>query len=128
MPHVPRNKCCYPDAVQVSYTPLDSNNWTSNPSSVQYALDNLAARVYDIEINGGGGGTGKYAETITGNNILNQFNIQHELATEDVVVQIFDSNNLLVSSQVEIVDTNNVLVTFYNPPGNGITYRIVVVG
>lgn len=126
MPHVPRNRCCYPDASQVFYDPLVDSNWTSIPASVQAALDNLVGRVHSIELYGAG--SKKFAGTITGNNILDHFTITHNLHTSDVVVQIFDSSHLIITTQVEIVDQDNVLVTFYKAPGNGITYKVVVVG
>ncbi len=58
MPHVPRNRCCYPDASEINYLPSEAVDWIGNPGTVQIALDELADRVHEIEINGGGGPIG----------------------------------------------------------------------
>jgi len=54
MPHVPRNRCCYPDTSEISFLPSEAVDWIGNPGTVQIALDELADRVHEIEINGGG--------------------------------------------------------------------------
>jgi hypothetical protein len=58
MPHVPRNRCCYPDANEISYLPSEAVDWIGNPGTVQIALDELSDRIHEIEINGGGGPVG----------------------------------------------------------------------
>lgn len=55
MPHVPRNRCCYPDAAQIAFFPSDLSDWLFNPGTVQLAIDELGDRVHEIELNGGGG-------------------------------------------------------------------------
>lgn len=52
MPHVPRNKLFYPNASQVDFIPSIITDWVLSPINVQVALDEIAGRVYKIEMEG----------------------------------------------------------------------------
>ena len=73
--------------------------------------------------------TASYAETIDGDGTETEFEIEHELGTEDVLVQIYRTDNKsLVMTTVEIVDDDNVLVSFDIAPTASQHFRVVVVG
>lgn len=71
--------------------------------------------------------TKKYSETI-GDNSATSFNIDHNLATRDVTVQVYDvSTYETVEVDIERSTTNRVVVTFALAPASN-SYRVVVTG
>lgn len=75
-------------------------------------------------------GTKKFAETITGDGTETEFEIEHELGTEDVSVSIFnESTKSMVLADVKIVDGDNVEIGFaVAPPASAGPYRVTVIG
>lgn len=73
------------------------------------------------------GATGKYARDI-GDGSSTTFTVNHNLGTQDVVVQVRDkSNNQVVMCDIEHTDANNVKLYFATAPSTN-QYRVVVVG
>lgn len=75
-------------------------------------------------------GTKKFAETITGDGTETEFEIEHELGTEDVSVSIFnESTNGMVLCDVTIVDGDTVEIGFAEAPAASAgPYRVTVIG
>lgn len=76
----------------------------------------------------------KYSSTITGDNTTTAFTITHNLGTQDVTCQVYQSSagpdTQYAEVEVDIVraTTNTVSVTFASAPANTTTYRVVVIG
>ena len=70
----------------------------------------------------------KATGTITGNGSSTSFNISHNMSTKNVIVQVYDSTNLLATTGVDTSNSNYVAITFKVAPGNGVTYRVVIMG
>ena len=76
----------------------------------------------------------KYSSTITGDNTTTAFTITHNLGTQDVTCQVYQSSagpdTQYAEVEVDIVraTTNTVSVTFATAPSNTTTYRVVVIG
>jgi len=70
----------------------------------------------------------KATGTITGNGSSTSFNISHNMSTKNVIVQVYDSANLLATTGVDTSNSNYVAITFKVAPGNGVTYRVVIMG
>lgn len=74
--------------------------------------------------------THKYSTTI-GDGTTTEYTITHNLNTQDVTVQIWDTTigtgAELISAGVSIIDNNSVKVCFTSPPANS-SMRVVVVG
>lgn len=70
----------------------------------------------------------KYIQTI-GNGVATSFDIQHNLETEDVTVQVWETtgNRELVTVDVQIINENSVRITFAAAPEVN-AYNAVVVG
>lgn len=75
-------------------------------------------------------GTKKFAETITGDGTETDFEVEHELGSEDVSVSIFnESTKSMVLADVTIVDGDTVEIGFAEPPpASAGPYRITVIG
>lgn len=74
-------------------------------------------------------GAKKYAETITGDGVLTDFPIQHNLGDTDVSVSIWNmATKSIVLADVHTVDNNEVEIGFAEPPtaAQG-PYRVVVI-
>ncbi len=70
----------------------------------------------------GSSGTDKYATSITAQTSVT---ITHNLATEDVTVQVYDSNKEQITpDKISITDGNNVLLEF----STSFTGRVVIIG
>jgi len=71
----------------------------------------------------------KYVEEITGDDATTVFNIDHNMGTLYVAVQIFDSSTgKLVEVEVDTTTTSRVDLTFDPAPAGADSYRVVVVG
>lgn len=70
----------------------------------------------------------KHAQAITGNGIDAQFDVDHNLNTLDVLVEVFDDNRNLVLTDVQAHDPDAVMVSFAIPPVTGKQYHVVVLG
>jgi hypothetical protein len=74
-------------------------------------------------------GTQVYSETITGDGVDDEFDIEHELGTEDVVVQVYNNaSHALVITDVKIEDDDTVTIGFANPPTATQVFKVVVIG
>jgi hypothetical protein len=74
-------------------------------------------------------GTAKYAETITGDGLKTEFNIEHDLATTDVSVSIRNlTTNAIVIVDWHPEDSNNIEINFGIAPPNTMSFRVVVIG
>lgn len=71
----------------------------------------------------------KYVGTITGTGALASFTLTHGLATQDVVVSIYDSSNNLIITDVTLATANNndLTVAFGSNVPSGTTYKVVVI-
>jgi hypothetical protein len=74
------------------------------------------------------GYTRKYATSV-GNGALTTFTLTHNLGSTDVLVQTYDNTSPYpkVEPDIEIVDTNNVKISFNVAPSTD-EYRVIVVG
>lgn len=75
-------------------------------------------------------GAAKFAETITGDSVLTEFDVDHNLGSEDVTVQVFDlANHAAVLTDISVKDSNTVTIGFADAPtpSDG-PFRVVVVG
>jgi len=71
----------------------------------------------------------KHAEEITGDDAATTFNIDHNMGTLYVMVQIFDSTTgKQVEVDVDIINTTRVTLEFNVAPSGSDSYRIIVVG
>ena len=89
-------------------------------------LDNVALEFIKVPAPSG---AAKYAETITGDGVATEFDIDHNLGDEDVSVTIWnEATHGLVMCDVRIVDNNTVEIGFADPPAatQG-PYRVVVI-
>ncbi|MFP3883638.1 MAG: hypothetical protein ACLFWH_15165 [Actinomycetota bacterium] len=83
-----------------------------------------------IEANGGGGNA-SYAETI-GDNSSTEFQVTHDLGTQDLIVQLWDLTGTDPveatgdASSIEVDDDDNITITFGSAPDTD-SYRVVVV-
>jgi len=74
-------------------------------------------------------GTSKHSETITGDNVETEFEIEHNLGTTDVQVSIVNLvTNQILLTDVTIVDSNTINVSFGGPPTPAQVYRVTVIG
>lgn len=79
---------------------------------------------------GGGESTGNVLKfsTVIGNNSNTSFVVNHALNTEEIYVDIWDTvAKEKVLTNVTMIDSNSIRVTFLNRPSNN-QYRIIVVG
>lgn len=69
----------------------------------------------------------KYKQTITKNETQTEFTINHNLNTEDVIVQI---NNGEVPTFIDwkVIDKNNVKLSFSEPLDDGVNYNVTIFG
>lgn len=73
--------------------------------------------------------TRKYSETITGDGTETEFEIEHELGTEDVHVQIFNNaSKAWVMTGVTITDPDTVTIEFDVAPTAAMVFNVVVIG
>jgi hypothetical protein len=75
----------------------------------------------------GAGGTTKYSQSFS-DGVLTAFNINHNLGSEDVIVQVrrtVDPKDV-VECDVRVVDANNVLLSFAAAPTSG-SLRVTVI-
>ena len=74
-------------------------------------------------------GTAKYAETITGDGLRTDFNIQHDLGTTDISVTV---RNVITNFEIIVdwqpVDSDNAVILFAVAPSNTMSFRVVVIG
>lgn len=70
----------------------------------------------------------RYSGTITGDNSITAFNITHNMNSKNVVVQVYDSSDILVYPEVSTPNANYVTIKFKPAPGMGVEYRVVVIG
>jgi hypothetical protein len=72
----------------------------------------------------------KYSAAITGNSSSASFNIDHNLATRDVTVNVYEDGNSYDTVEVDITrpTTNRVTIGFATAPTTGTNYRVVIVG
>jgi hypothetical protein len=71
----------------------------------------------------------KHAETITGDDSTDEWEIEHNLNTTDISVSVWNINtNAPVLTNVEIVDANTVMISFANTLTPAQIYRVVVMG
>lgn len=84
-----------------------------------------------------GGFMGNYTGTVTGDGATSSFNIDHNLGTKNLLVQVWDSSNVLLEtpaspasvagvSSITATTVNRVVVVFLSPPGVGVTYTVVI--
>jgi hypothetical protein len=71
----------------------------------------------------------KYAESIANPTSLNALEITHNLGSDDVTVQVFETagSKALVETDVERTSVNKVTLRFSTPPASG-AYRVVITG
>ena len=64
-----------------------------------------------------------------GNDVATEYNINHKLATTDVMVQLYETTGTFrqVMAEVQIVDANNVKLLFNNPVSSTAQLRVVVI-
>lgn len=78
--------------------------------------------------------TQKQTATITGDNTTSSFTVNHNLASRDVQVQVYQTSatpdTQYAEVEVDIVraTTSTVTVAFATAPATGITYNVVIVG
>lgn len=72
----------------------------------------------------------KYSAAITGNSSSASFNIDHNLATRDVTVNVYEDGNSYDTVEVDVTrpTTNRVTISFATAPTTGTNYRVVIVG
>ena len=76
----------------------------------------------------------KQVATITGNGTLTSFAVNHNLNSQDMTVQVYQTSatpdTQYSEVEVDIVRTSTsvVTVTFAGAPANGVTYNVVMVG
>lgn len=71
----------------------------------------------------------KHIETITGTGAAVNFDITHNLNTQDVILSIYRVSTLLeVAVTVKHTDQNTVRVTFGAAPALGVAYNVTVIG
>jgi len=67
----------------------------------------------------------RYTQAI-GDGINTQFVVTHEIGSEDVLVQVRDSDgNIVALTGIQIIDIDSVLISFSTPPTVG-EYTVVV--
>lgn len=75
------------------------------------------------------GGVVKFSEEITGDGTKTHFDIDHDLGTEDVTVQIWNNATQgMVLCDVKVVDDDSIEVGFDVAPTAAQVYRVVVLG
>lgn len=69
----------------------------------------------------------KFKQTIIKNGTQTEFAINHNLNTEDVIVQI---NNGEVPTFIDwkVIDKNNIRLSFNEPPDDGVSYNVTIFG
>ena len=73
--------------------------------------------------------TASYSEVIDGDGSEDEFEIEHELGSTDVVVSIYNNaNHALVLTSLNIVDADTVVVSFDVAPETGDHFKVVVIG
>lgn len=103
-------------AADVFITPITGLNATN----VQQALQQLETNITNI-VNSGGGGHGGNTGSCFGYNFIQtapalSWTIPHMGATLNAVVNIYDgANQQIIPQHVQLVDINNILVTFLSP-------------
>jgi len=71
----------------------------------------------------------KHIEIIEGDNVLNEFIVEHNLDTENVQVQVRElstKTNVLISDTV--IDKDNIKITFASAPDIGEDYQVTIIG
>lgn len=125
--------------VYTAFNFIDSNT-TSNITATKYednftfeAGDNITFDVNTtnkkVRIKSNALNFSNNYSNIFGNSTDNVYTINHNLGSEDIIVQIYDESgdgNLITSfSNISIVDTDNIRIGFSSPPGN-LAYRTVI--
>jgi len=89
-------------------------------------LDTTALEFVKVSANAG---TAKYAETITGDGLETDFNIQHDLGTTDISVTVRNiTTNFEIIVDWRPVDSDNAVISFAVAPLNTMSFRVVVIG
>ena len=70
----------------------------------------------------------KYSQTITGDGNTTSFNINHNFAMSDVIVQVKDSSGNVDFTDINTANVNYATVSFGSAPPNGTTYRVTALG
>lgn len=119
-----------PGASQLSdLTDVDTSG-VQDDQVLRYDADTGMWLPGDAGSGGGGGSNASYAETI-GDGSNDSYQIQHDLDSTDVVVQLWDltgSDPVLATGDadtVQVDDENNITVVFSAPPAVD-AYRVVV--
>jgi hypothetical protein len=79
-------------------------------------------------------GTQKQVATITGNGSLNSFVINHNLNSQDITVQVYqtsaspDTQYAEVETDIVRTSSSTITVSFSAAPANGVSYNVVMVG
>lgn len=74
-----------------------------------------------------GDSVNKSSVSITGNGVQTDFNILHNLRSEDVMIIVKNGNDVILTNW-EIVDPNSLKITFDTPLENGIELKVIVFG
>ena len=70
----------------------------------------------------------KSTGTITGDSLSSSFNVYHNMSTKNVIVQVYDSSNILTTVGVDTSNANYVSISFKVAPSIGVTYRVIIMG
>jgi hypothetical protein len=72
----------------------------------------------------------KYVGTVTGDDLINAFQITHSLGTRDVQVQIYPDSSPYETVEVDVerYSENRVDIKFASAPALNVVYKVVVVG
>lgn len=70
----------------------------------------------------------KSSTTILGDALQTLFEINHNLGSEDVVVQVYDINGKQILVDTYILNNNSVSVEFDIAPDSEDVYKIIVIG
>lgn len=72
----------------------------------------------------------KYVDssTITGDGTETSFDIVHNMATFDLVVAVYDSDDYQVEVEIVLTNSNTVTANFSQPVPMSTTYKVVIVG
>lgn len=74
-------------------------------------------------------GASAFSDDIQGDSVQTAFNLKHDLNNDAPVVQVYNaSNKMLVLTDVELVDANNVSIGFATAPTPADVFTVVVVG
>ncbi len=69
-----------------------------------------------------------FIDEIVGDATVLNFDVIHEIVTENVIVQVTDADGFVVYPAVKIVDVDTVQIRFGNAPASGVTYTVRILG